>query len=92
MTAAWSSCRSGTANSGNKLNLWRGFGVTPIKPEPGSLAEAGCQKFLAFMRDIICSGNEIDFGYLLRREATIFQKRKRTEVAIGLKNKRGGLR
>jgi hypothetical protein len=70
---------------GNKLNLWRGFGVTPTKPEPGSRAEAGCQKFLAFMRDIICSGNEVDFGYLLRREATMFQKRKRTEVAIGLK-------
>ena len=52
------------------------------------LAEAGCQKFLAFMRDIICSGNEVDFGYLLRREATIFQKRKRTEIAIGCEDKR----
>jgi hypothetical protein len=75
---------------GNKLNLWRGFGVTPTKPEPGSRAEAGCQKFLAFMRDIICSGNEVDFSYLLRREATMFQKRKRTEVAIGLRTKEEG--
>jgi hypothetical protein len=75
---------------GNKLNLWRGFGVTPTKPEPGSRAEAGCQKFLGFMRDIICSGNEVDFGYLLRREATMFQKRKRTEVAIGLKTEEEG--
>jgi hypothetical protein len=75
---------------GNKLNLWRGFGVKPIKPEPGSKAASGCQKFLDFMRDIICSGNETDFNYLLRREATIFQKRIRSEVAIGLRTKEEG--
>jgi Primase C terminal 2 (PriCT-2)/Bifunctional DNA primase/polymerase, N-terminal/Family of unknown function (DUF5906) len=75
---------------GNKLNLWRGFGVTPTKPEPKSKAEAGCVKFLDFMRDIICSGNEADFAYLLRREATLFQKRIRSEIAIGLRTKEEG--
>jgi hypothetical protein len=75
---------------GNKLNLWRGFGVKPIKPAPGSHAEAGCQKFLAFMRDIICSGNDDDFQYLLRREAIILQKKIRSEIALGLRTKEEG--
>ena len=70
---------------GNKLNLWRGFGVKPIKPEPGSKGEAGCQKFLEFMKVIICSNNEDDFNYLLRREATIIQKKIRSEIALGLR-------
>jgi hypothetical protein len=77
-------------DAGGKLNLWRGFGVRPVKPEPGSSAEAGCRKFLAFMRDIICSGNEEHFQYLLKREATIIQKRIRTEVALGLRTKEEG--
>ena len=40
---------------GNRLNLWRGFGVKAIKEADWC---QGCQKFLDFMRDIICSGNE----------------------------------
>jgi hypothetical protein len=75
---------------GNKLNLWHGFGVKAVKPEPGSRAEAGCNKFLAFMRVIICSGNEDDFNYLVRREATILQKRIRSEVALGLRTTEEG--
>ena len=75
---------------GNKLNLWRGFGVKPIKPEPGSKAEAGYQKFLEFMKVIICSGNDDDFNYLLRREATILQKKIRSEIALGLRTKEEG--
>ena len=74
---------------GNRLNLWRGFGVKAIKPDGKSGAE-GCQKFLDFMRDIICSGNEAHFDYLLKREATILQKRIRTEVALGLQTKEEG--
>ena len=35
---------------GNKMNLWRGFGVKAIKGE--------CRKFLDFMCEIICSGDE----------------------------------
>jgi hypothetical protein len=75
---------------GNRLNLWRGFGVKPVKPEPKSRAEAGCRKFLDFMRDIICSGDEANYQYLLKREATIFQKKIRTEVALGLQTKEEG--
>lgn len=68
---------------GNKMNLWRGYGVTAIKPE-GKSGAAGCDKFLAFMRDVICGGNEEHFDYLRKREATILQKRVRSEVAVGL--------
>lgn len=75
---------------GNKLNLYRGFGVKPVKPAPGSRGEAGCRKFLDFMRDIICSGNEDDFNYLLRREATVLQKKIRSEIALGLRTKEEG--
>ena len=75
---------------GDRLNLWRGFGVKAIKPEPGSRGEAGCVKFLHFMKDIICSGNVNHFEYLVKREATIFQKRNRTEVALGLHTKEEG--
>ena len=42
------------------------------------------------MRDIICSGNEEHFDYLIKREATILQKRIRTEVALGLQTKEEG--
>ena len=75
---------------GDKLNLWRGFGVEPIKPDGAVSAAEGCLKFLDFMRTIICSGNEAHFDYLLKREATIFQKRIRTEVALGLQTKEEG--
>ena len=74
---------------GNRLNLFRGFGVKAIKPD-GKSGAAGCQKFLDFMRDIICSGNEAHFDYLLKREATIFQKRIRSEIALGLRTKEEG--
>jgi hypothetical protein len=77
-------------NVGNRLNLWYGFGVKPIKPAPGSRAAAGRDKFLVFMRDIICSGNEEHFDYLLKREATILQKRTRSEIALGLRTKEEG--
>jgi hypothetical protein len=75
---------------GNRLNLWNGFGFKPIKPAPGSRGEAGCQKFLDFMRDIICSGNKENFDYLIKREATILQKRIRSEIALGLRTKEEG--
>ena len=74
---------------GNRLNLFRGFGVNAVKPD-GKSGAAGCRKFLDFMRDIICSGNEVHFDYLLKREATIFQKRIRSEIALGLQTKEEG--
>ena len=42
------------------------------------------------MRVIICNGNEEHFDYLRKREATILQKRIRTEVALGLQTKEEG--
>jgi uncharacterized protein DUF5906/DNA primase RepB-like protein len=74
---------------GNRLNLWNGFGVRPIKPN-GSSGEAGSKKFLDFMFKIICSGNQEHFEYLLKREATIIQKRIRSEIALGLRTKEEG--
>jgi hypothetical protein len=67
---------------GNRLNLWRGFGVKAIKGD--------CQKFLNFMLDVICSGNAEHFNYLIKREATILQKRIRSEIAISLWTKEEG--
>ena len=74
---------------GNRLNLWRGFGVKAIKPD-GTSGAAGCRKFLDFMLNIICSGIEAHFDYLLKREATILQKRIRSEIALGLRTKEEG--
>ena len=74
---------------GNRLNLWRGFGVRAIKPD-GTSGAAGCRDFLDFMLRIICSGNAEHFDYLLKREATILQKRIRTEIALGLRTKEEG--
>jgi len=74
---------------GNKLNLWRGFGVKAIKPV-GTSGAAGCQKFLDFMLHVICNGDEEHFDYLLKREALILQKRIRSEVALGLRTKQEG--
>ena len=67
---------------GNKLNLWRGFGVKAVKGD--------CSKFLDFMLTIICSGNAEHFDYLVKREAFIVQKRTRSEVALGLQTREEG--
>ena len=72
---------------GDRLNLWRGFGVKAIKPA-GKNAGDGCAKFLDFMLNVICSGNKMHFDYLLKREAFILQKRTRSEVALGLQTER----
>jgi hypothetical protein len=60
----------------DRLNLWRGYGVKPSKPA-GKSGAAGADKFLEFMLNIICSGDEKHFDYLLKPEATIFQPYQR---------------
>ena len=75
---------------GNRLNLWQGYGVQPVKPN-GKSGAAGCQKFIDFARGVICSGNEAHFDYLIKREALILQKRKRSEIALGLNSKEEGV-
>jgi hypothetical protein len=74
---------------GNRLNLWNGFGVKPIKPA-GRSGAAGCQLFIDFMLDVICSGHQATFDYLRKREAHILQKRTRSEVALGLRTEEEG--
>jgi hypothetical protein len=76
-------------NLGNRLNLFHGFGVKAIKPN-GMSGAAGCDKFLDFMLNVICNGDEEHFQYLVKREATIFQKRIRSEIALGLRTKEEG--
>ena len=47
-------------------NLFRGF---PIKPIPGD-----CSLFLDLIKNVICSGNEENFQYLLKWFAHLFQR------------------
>jgi Family of unknown function (DUF5906) len=69
---------------GNRLNLWNGYGVKAIKPD-GTSGAAGCNLFQDFMLKVICGGNAEHFDYLRKREATILQKRVRTEIALALR-------
>jgi Bifunctional DNA primase/polymerase, N-terminal/Family of unknown function (DUF5906) len=71
------------------LNLWTGFAVKPIKPE-GRSGAAGCNLFLDHALNIICSGNEEHFEYLMHREAFIAQKRTRSEVGLVLLTEQEG--
>lgn len=75
---------------GNKLNLWRGYGVDAVKPDGRSGAD-GCDKFLEFMLNVMCSGNVKDFDYLRKREAVILQQRIRTEVALAWRSDEEGV-
>src|SRR6202035_2274574 len=62
---------------GGRLNLWCGYGVKPIKPG-GKSGAAGCNRFLDFVREVICSGDEEHFDYLEKREAFVLQRRMRS--------------
>ena len=73
-----------------RLNLWQGYGVNAVKPA-GKSGAAGASKFLAFALDVICSGNEEHFDYLIKREAFILQRRPRSEIALGLSTKEEGV-
>ena len=65
---------------GNVLNMFEGFPIQPRKPEGGSGA-SGCQLFLDHGFKIMCSGNAEHWEYLLKREAWIAQKRRRSGIA-----------
>jgi hypothetical protein len=64
---------------GNVLNSFEGFPIQPRKPE-GRSGASGCQLFLDHGREIICSGNEEHWEYLLKREAWIAKHRRRSET------------
>lgn len=63
-------------------NLWQGFAIEP--------AEGDCSLFLAHLRDIICSGNDEHYAYLLNLLAfTIQEPGKPSQVAVVLRGKPG---
>jgi hypothetical protein len=65
------------------LNLWRGFGVATRKPA-GRSGAAGCKNFLDHGLKVICSDVAAHFDYLIKREAWIAQRRRRSETAVAL--------
>lgn len=74
---------------GDALNMFDGFPIPPRKPEGGSGA-SGCQLFLDHGRKIMCSGDEEHWEYLLKREAWIAQKRRRSEIAAAYRTEAEG--
>lgn len=73
----------------NVLNLWRGFSVTPRKPE-GRSGASGCKLFLDHGLTIICSNDTGHYDYLIKREAFIAQHRVRSEIAVALRTESEG--
>ena len=74
---------------GNRLNLWRGFGVKAIKPDGKSGAE-GCRNFSTSCATSSAAATRSTSIICCKREATILQKRIRSEVALGLQTKEEG--
>jgi hypothetical protein len=74
---------------GNIMNTWRGFAVEARKPEGKSGAD-GCRLFLDHGLKVICNGDEEHYSYLIKREATIAQKRIRSEIALALHTREEG--
>jgi hypothetical protein len=85
-------------------NLWTGFAVQPLLPEdqvarssPDALREwadqiarARCQRYLDLMHDVICSGNDEHFNYLLKWMAfTVQHPGIPIEVSVSLKGELG---
>lgn len=63
-------------------NLWRGFAVEPV---PGD-----CSLFLSHIRDVICSGNQQWYDYLLDLTAiTIQEPGEPSGVAVALRGEPG---
>lgn len=63
-------------------NLWRGFGVEPVKGDP--------KQSLTFIKHVVCGGDERVFMYLLGLLATFVQKPgDPAEVAIVMRGGRG---
>jgi len=66
---------------GNR-NLWTGFTVNPRKGD--------CSRYLNFLREVICSGNESHYNYLLNLMAdTVQHPNKQGEIAPVLRGKEG---
>jgi hypothetical protein len=74
---------------GDTLNMYTGFGVHPRKRH-GQSAASGCKLFLDHGFNVICSGNEEHWEYLLKREAWIVQHRRRSEIAAAYRTEAEG--
>jgi hypothetical protein len=72
----------GANDTGDVLNLWTGFSVTP--------AEGNCALFLRHIREVLCRGVEEHYDYLIGWMATIVQKRCRTGIAVLLRSDEEG--
>ena len=71
-----------TKPASRKLNLWNGFGCEPHK--------GNCARYIAHLRDNICSGEEAPGEYLLNWMAYVVQFPERQgEVAVVLRGKEG---
>jgi hypothetical protein len=64
-----------------KLNLWRGFSVEPRKGD--------CTKFLAHLRDNVCSGDKKLYDYVMAWLATMVQFGERPGTAIAMRGGQG---
>jgi hypothetical protein len=68
-------------DTGEYLNLWRGFSVDPRAPQSDDTDEhgnpkpgrAGCGKFLQHLRDNVCGGIDSRYNYLVGWMAKIVQ-------------------
>lgn len=84
-------------------NLWKGFACSPLFPaNPGGFSEEQlrqwadevcvpkCDLFLALIRDVICSGNETHYAFIVNLLALTVQCPGRpSEVAVVLKGDQG---
>ncbi|WP_160010707.1 primase-helicase family protein [Rhizobium sp. 18055] len=76
-------------DTGDKLNLWRGFSVEPL---PGTIkeAKAGCRLLLDHIKDNLCKGNAEYARYLMSWAADMIQDPgKKKGVALVLRGKKG---
>jgi Family of unknown function (DUF5906)/Bifunctional DNA primase/polymerase, N-terminal len=68
-------------------NSWHGFAVTP---DPNPNPEHRCERYLAHVRDVICSGNKEHSEYLLDLLAeTVQRPGKPSEIATVLRGPQG---
>lgn len=66
----------------NWYNLWRGFPVTP--------SNGSCELFLAFVRDVICSGHTDLYDYVIKWLAHMVQRPANLpESALVMRGKQG---
>jgi hypothetical protein len=64
------------------MNLWRGWGVEPVEGE--------CGRWLSFVKEVICHGDEELFAYVIFYFAHLVQKpRELPETALVLRGEEG---